>query len=109
MIRRQPAIEDLRPYVQRQMDLWPGMAQVIRALFAAFAAFAAFVDPLPPYKWIEGRLDAKEHRFGRHFLLVNREIVEVDRFTFDTLTEGEALKVRSTRSNRAISIDRLVP
>ena len=103
MIRRQPAIEDLRPYVQRQMDLWPGMAQVIRALSAAF------VDPLPPYKWIEGRLDAKEHRFGRHFLLVNREIVEVDRLTFDTLTEGEALKVRSTRSNRAISIDRLVP
>ena len=103
MIRRQPAIEDLRPYVQRQMDLWPGMAQVIRALSAAF------VDPLPPYKWIEGRLDAKENRFGRHFLLVNREIVEVDRLTFDTLTEGEALKVRSTRSNRAISIDRLVP
>ena len=103
MIRRQPAIEDLRPYVQRQMDLWPGMAQVIRALSAAF------FDPLPPYKWIEGRLDAKENRFGRHFLLVNREIVEVDRLTFDTLTEGEALKVRSTRSNRAISIDRLVP
>ncbi len=88
------------------MDLWPGMAQVIRALSEAFAAF---IDPLPPYKWIEGRLDAKEHRFGRHFLLVNREIVEVDQFTFDTLTEGEALKVRSTRSNRAISIDRLVP
>ena len=88
------------------MDLWPGMAQMIRALSEAFAAF---VDPLPPYKWLEGRLDAKEHRFGRHFLLVNREIVEVDQITFDTLTEGEALKVRSTRSNRAISIDRLVP
>ena len=106
MIRRQPAIEDLRPYVRRQMDLWPGMAQVIRALTEAFAAL---VDPLPPYRWIEGRLDAKEQRFGRHFLLVNREIVEVDRLTFDTLAEGEALKVRSTRSNKAISIDRLVP
>ena len=106
MIRRQPAVEDLRPYVRRQMDLWPGIAQMTRALSEAIAAF---IDPLPPYKWIEGRLDAKEHRFGRHFLLVDREIVEVDWLTFDTLAEGEALKVRSTRSNKAISIDRLVP
>lgn len=78
------------------------MTQVTRAL-------AAVLDPLPPYKWIEGRIDAKEQRFGRHYLLVGSEIVEVDWLTFDTLDEGEALKVRSTRSNKAISIDRLVP
>ena len=88
------------------MDLWPGMTQMTRGLTEALAAIA---DPLPPYKWIEGRLDAKEQRFGRHFLLVDREIVEVDWLTFETLDEGEALKVRSTRSNKAISIDRLVP
>ena len=99
MIRRQTAIEDLRPYVRRQMELWPGFAQVIRTL----------TDSLPPYKWIEGRLDAKEERFGRHYLLIEAEIVEVDWLTFETLTEGEALKIRSTRSNKAISIDRLVP
>ena len=106
MIRRQPAVDDVRPYVRRQMELWPGMTQVTRALSETLAAI---LDPLPPYKWIEGRLDAKEQRFGRHFLLVDREIVEVDWLTFDTLAEGEALKVRSTRSNKAISIDRLVP
>ena len=88
------------------MDLWPGMTQVTRVVSEALGAL---LDPLPPYKWIEGRLDAKEHRFGRHFLLVDREIVEVDWLTFETLSEGEALKVRSTRSNRALSIDRLVP
>ena len=63
-------------------------------------AFASIIDPLPPYKWIEGRLDAKEQRFGRHFLLVDGEIVEVDWLTFETLAEGEALKIRSTRSNQ---------
>ena len=88
------------------MELWPGMAQVTRAVSETLTAV---LDPLPPYKWIEGRLDAKEQRFGRYFLLVDREIVEVDWLTFDTLDEGEALKIRSTRSNKAISIDRLVP
>ena len=88
------------------MDLWPGMTQVTRVVSEALGAL---LDPLPPYKWIEGRLDAKEQRFGRHFLLIDREIVEVDWLTFETLSEGEALKVRSTRSNRALSIDRLVP
>lgn len=67
------------------------------------------MDPLPPYKWVEGRLEAKETRPSGYFILVGQQIVEVDWLTFEILSEGEALRVRSTRSNKAISIDRLVP
>ena len=44
-----------------------------------------------------------------YFLLVDGEIVEVDWLTFDTLMIGEALRIRSTRDNKAINIDRLLP
>ena len=46
---------------------------------------------------------------GRYFILVDAEIVEVDWLTFETLVEGEALRIRATRDNRAVSIDRLLP
>ena len=46
---------------------------------------------------------------GTYYILVNEEMVELDWFTFDTLMEGEALRIRCTRDNRAISIDRVVP
>ena len=69
-----------------------------------------WLDALPPYRRIEGRLVAKEaSKDGTHYILVDSRMVEVDRFTFDTLMEGEALRVRATRSFRAISIDRLLP
>ena len=69
-----------------------------------------WLDALPPYRKIEGRLDAKESSAdGRHFLLVDSQMVEVDWFTYETLMEGEALRVRATRSYRAINIDRIVP
>lgn len=99
-------IEGFRPDRRRHMDAWAVMARFKRTLSAAFAAA---IDPLPPYHWIEGRLDAKEKRPEGYFLLVGQEIVEVDWLTFETLSEGEALRIRSTRSNKAISTDRLVP
>ena len=46
---------------------------------------------------------------GRFFILVDAEIVEVDWLTFEMLIEGEALRIRATRDNRALSIDRLLP
>ena len=68
------------------------------------------LDPIPPYRWVEGHLEAKDSRpGGDYFILVGGEIVQVDWLTFETLSEGEALRVRCTRSNKAISIDRLVP
>ena len=67
-------------------------------------------DAVPPYRWIEGNLVAKEAApDGRYLILVDEEPVHVDAFTFDKLMVGEPLRVRCTRQNRAISIDRLVP
>jgi hypothetical protein len=76
------------------------LASILGALLAA----------LPPYRRFEGTLVAKEAREdGSYFLLVDGEIVEVDWLTFDTLMIGEALRIRSTRDNKAINIDRLLP
>ena len=76
---------------------------------AISAAWSA-LDVLPPYRKIEGTLAAKEvSRDGRYYILVGEEMVEVDRVTYNTLLEGEALRIRATRAYRAINIDRLVP
>ena len=83
---------------------------VMNALWRATRSVPnALLDALPPYTWVEGRLDAKEiSPDGAYFILVEEEIVEVDWLTFDKLMMGEALRIRCTRDNRAISIDRLI-
>ena len=84
---------------------------VVRLLWRALSRVAGkLLNTVPPYRLIEGTLLAKEAREdGTHYILVDGEIVEVDWLTFDTLLEGEGLRIRSTRDNRAISIDRLLP
>ena len=68
------------------------------------------VSAAPPYRRVEGSLVAKEAMAnGRFFILVDAEIVEVDWLTFEMLIEGEALRIRATRDNRALTIDRLLP
>ena len=85
-------------------------AAVDRLWRAAKSAFYLLWYALPPYPRIEGRLVAKEAApDGTLYILVDEEMVEVDRFTFDTLMEGEALRIRCTRDYRAIAIDRVVP
>jgi len=65
---------------------------------------------LPPYRMIEGRLTTKDRApDGMHYILVEEQIVEVDWFTFGKLMPGEAVRIRMTRKNKAISIDRLLP
>ncbi len=67
-------------------------------------------DVFPPYRTIKGRLASKEADCeGRFFIYVDDEKVEVDWPAFDALDTGENLRVRSTRSRRAINIDRLLP
>ena len=67
-------------------------------------------DIIPPYRQIEGRLKAKEANVkGVFCLLVEDEILEVDHLTFDELMVGEALRIRSTRARKIITIDRLIP
>ena len=68
-----------------------------------------WLDAVPPYRLIEGRLTAKESNDGAYYILVDSRMVEVDGLTYETLIEGEALRIRATRSFRAINIDRLVP
>ena len=71
---------------------------------------ALVLNAVPPYRRIEGNLISKEARpDGTYFILVADEIIQVDWLTFDTLMVGEALRVRATRDNEAINIDRLMP
>ena len=85
-------------------------AVVNRLLRALNAVARAALDAVPPYSRIEGRLMDKEaSRDGSFYILVDEEMVEVDSLTFETLMVGEALRIRATRDNRAISIDRLMP
>ena len=83
----------------------------VRSLWKVLRSLSRpLVDAAPPYRRIEGRVTAKEaDRHGGFFLLVDdSEIVEVDWLTYEILMEGEAVRVRCTRSNKAISIDRLL-
>ena len=81
------------------------------AVFRVVGASAQkILTTIPPYRRIEGALVAKEAvADNRFFILVDSEIVEVDWLTFETLEEGEALRIRATRDNRALNIDRLLP
>lgn len=68
------------------------------------------LDCCPPYKTIEGLLEVKEvDDQERHFIYVSSEKVQVDSATFEILMIGENLKVRFTRGNKVINIDRLIP
>ena len=67
-------------------------------------------DALPPYRIVEGPLEAKEtDDSGAYFVTVASARAEVDEATFNTLVVGETLRVRYTRGHRAINIDRLMP
>jgi len=71
---------------------------------------AAMIDALPPYKRIEGLLADKEiDTRGDYHILVDNEIIGVDWLTFEMLIIGEPLRIRVTRANQAINIDRLSP
>ena len=69
------------------------------------------VDAIPPYHSVEGLLEIKEtDATGRkHYIWVASVKIEVDKSTSETLIVGENLRVRYTRGNRAINIDRLMP
>ena len=67
-------------------------------------------DAAPPYQKANGPLESKEtNPDGKFYIYVGSARIEVDRATFDKLTVGESLRVRYTRGNRAINIDRLLP
>ena len=71
---------------------------------------ASIIDALPPYKRVEGLLaDKGSDSLGNYHILVDNEIIGIDWLTFDMLIIGEPLRIRATRANQAINIDRLSP
>lgn len=63
---------------------------------------------LPPYYEVQGPIKSKETRDdGMPYIIVNSSRVEVDAVTFSRLSVGDNLKVRFTRTAKAISIDKL--
>lgn len=70
----------------------------------------SLVDIIPPYRVADGLLLNKETSpESKYIITVNSAKIEVDRNTFDALVIGENLRVRYTRGNRAINIDRILP
>ena len=69
------------------------------------------IDLFPPYQITEGLLEGKEHIEGSsiYIIYISSLKIEVDLYTFDILMIGETLKIRHTRLNKAINIDRLIP
>ncbi len=78
--------------------------------WVGFFVFDIF-DACPPYRYTEGLLEGKEYleKEERYVIFVASDRVEVDEYTFDNLMIGEQVKVRSTRTGRAVNIDRMVP
>ena len=74
-------------------------------------AMISFVDSCPPYIHIEGLLEGKEvlEDNDKTVIYISSKRVEVDPYTFGILMIGENLRIRSTRSYRAVSIDRIMP
>ena len=74
-------------------------------------AMISFVDSCPPYIHIEGLLEGKEvlDDNDKTVIYISSKRVEVDPYTFGILMIGENLRIRSTRSYRAVSIDRIMP
>ena len=74
-------------------------------------AMISFVDSCPPYIHIEGLLEGKEvlDDNDKTVIYISSKRVEVDSYTFGILMIGENLRIRSTRSYRAVSIDRIIP
>ena len=66
-------------------------------------------DAFPPYRKVEGLIENKEaDPGGKFYIRLGSARVEVDSETFDTLVVGESLRVRYTRGNRAVNVDRLL-
>ena len=81
---------------------------LVWVLKAVAALGGSLLDAMPPYRLIEGRLDAKRKGPQRKFYVrVGSRSVEVDEHTFGMLVVGETLRIRATRRNRAISVDRM--
>ena len=88
-----------------------GVLTLVKAFSERFESVVeSLTDALPPYRTAQGVLDAKETcDDGKFYIHVAGARVEVDEATCHILEIGEMLKVRYTRGDRAINIDRYLP
>ena len=99
---------DATEHSEQRQEMRPLLA-VFRAIQAVRSTLTSLVDAFPPYLQIEGRLTAKEHR-PRRILPAGRHRGGGGRLAhLRTLVVGEPLRVRATRTHKAVNIDRLVP
>ena len=71
--------------------------------------FSNILDIIPPYQVIEGLLENKEEDRGEFFIHVSSKKIRIDEHSFTLLMIGENIKVMTTRNQRAITIERLLP
>jgi len=95
----------LKVYSEKTMWIFNNAVKGVIAL-----AFDIF-DACPPYRYTEGLLEGKEYldQEESYVIFVSSNRVQVDEYTFDNLMIGEHVKIRSTRTGRAVNIDRMVP
>ena len=88
-----------------------GVWTLVKAFSERFESVVeSLTDALPPYRTALGVLDAKETcDDGKFYIHVAGSRIEVDETTCHILKIGEKLKVRYTRGDRAINIDRYLP
>ncbi len=85
-----------------------GMMKAVAATIRT--SVASLIDAIPPYNIFEGALtDKARDESGKCWIRCGGNPVEVDPHTYEALEVGERLRLRYTRGNRAVSIDRLVP
>ena len=85
-----------------------GLLKVVAATIRT--SVASLIDAVPPYYVFEGPLtDKARDERGKCWIRCGGNPVEVDQHTYEILEVGERLRLRYTRGNRAVSIDRLVP
>ena len=89
------------------MGVW-GLAKTVSRRLESIAI--SLTDALPLYRVVRGTLASKETSpDGKCYFHVAHAKVEVDAVTFGMLDVGDMLKVRYTRRDRSINIDRYVP
>ena len=85
-----------------------GLKRVLRRISRFLKEWLSSLwDALPPYRYYEGDLGGKETGAdGKLYIVVESSRVSVDSVTFELLEVGERIRLRYTRANRAINIDR---
>ena len=94
------ATSHLRGLTAKVACLLTGFSKAIESLVRSI------FDAIPPYRVSRGRVDAKGFTHeGLPFIAVSSKRIIMDRHTFDILSVGQRVKIRYTRTAKAIDIE----